>query len=140
MAQERARLRFGSRWVSDGVVAGLTKVTAPGRRTRRRPAFCTAPASCSTRTHPPRVATGPAPHVHGRPPVASCRRQCGARLPPPHLHSPSPLRQRTQVEGKNPKWVILARLGSRGPLQGLGQGGAGVNRWPSTPNGGDDRR
>jgi hypothetical protein len=51
-AQGKARLRVGSRWVDDVVVAGLTKVVAPGRRSRLRPASCAAPASRSTRTLP----------------------------------------------------------------------------------------
>jgi hypothetical protein len=41
--QEKARLRVGSRWVGSVVVADLTKIAAPGRRTRRRFAPCAAP-------------------------------------------------------------------------------------------------
>jgi hypothetical protein len=42
--QVRARLWFISRWVGDGVVAGLTKKAARCRRSRRRSTPCSAPA------------------------------------------------------------------------------------------------
>jgi hypothetical protein len=108
-AQRKARLRVGSRWVGDVVVASLTKVATPGRRSRWCPASCTARPSARHGRSPPRAATGPAPHVLGRPPAAARRRQRDARLPPSCLHSPSPLRRHTQEEGKNP-----GRLGWQG--------------------------
>jgi hypothetical protein len=111
MMQEKERPRC-SRWVSDVVVAGLTKMAAPGRHTRRCSTSCAAPASRSTWTFPSprgdrsgstRSRTAPSSGTS----VATWR-----TTPPSRLHSPSPLRWHTQEEGKKPKWVGEARLGS----------------------------
>jgi hypothetical protein len=62
------------------------------RRTRRRPAPSSAPASRPSRTAPASsTVTGPAPHEHGQSTVLAHWRRRAARLPPsPLLSSPTP--------------------------------------------------
>jgi hypothetical protein len=81
------------------------------------PAPCSDPASCPLRTAPaPLVATGPAPHEHGRSPVLAHRRRRGARLPPSLLllSCPTPpllfpRGDKHREEGKTPTEPWLAR-------------------------------
>jgi hypothetical protein len=84
--------------------------------------FTAAPgSSLSSRSHlvsvwasSPRVAPGPAPPRHGRPPAAARQQWCDAQLPPSRLHSLSSLAAAYTGMGKTPKRVGGNRQRPRG--------------------------
>jgi hypothetical protein len=145
--QRKARLRVGSRWVSDVVVAGLTKKATPGRRTWWCSASRAAPVSCPTRTLPsPRGDRSGSTRSRtasssGTPAATWCTAPFF-----PHLHSPLLPRRRSQEMGKTPSGLVWRGWGLGVPFRvpvkaALGQSGgrgapiggdAGATTWPTT--------